>query len=201
MKKKKNRFLLFCCSFWPGAGELYLGFMKMGLSLLAVFSLAVVVVSYSGIGVLAFGIMVIWVYSFFHANNLGGLSDEEFMRMEDEYLFGIGKDEVDSAKGFFTGKYRKVFAAILILLGVSMTWQTICRTLRHFVGNDFYYKFISPITGYISNEVPRLIVGVAIIWFGIKLIQGKKKELDTIEHIDDVEVIVEEDKHDREFHE
>ena len=201
MKKKKNRFLLFCCSFWPGAGELYLGFMKMGLSLLAVFSLAVVVVSYSGIGVLAFGIMVIWVYSFFHANNLGGLSDEEFMQVEDEYLFGIGKDEVDSAKDFFTGKYRKVFAAILILLGASMTWQTVCRTLRYLVGNDIYYKFISPIAGYINDEIPRLIVGVVIIWVGIKLIQGKKRELDTIEHIDDVEVIVEEDKHDREFHE
>lgn len=201
MKKKKNRFLLFCCSLYPGAGELYLGFMKMGLSLLAVFSLSVMLVSYSGIGVLALGIMVIWVYSFFHANNLGGLSDEEFMRVEDEYLFGIGKDEVDSAKDFFTGKYRKVFAAILILLGASMTWQTICRTLRYLVGNDIYYEFISPIAGYINDEVPRLIVGVVIIWFGVKLIQGKKNELDKIEHLEDVEVIVEEDKHDREFHE
>lgn len=200
MKKKKNRFLLFCCSFWPGAGEMYLGFMKMGLSQLAVFSLAVVAVSYSGIGVLAFFPMVIWVYSFFHANNLGGLSDEEFMRIEDEYLFGISKDEVDSAKGIFSGKYRKVFAAILILLGVSMTWQTVCRTIRYFVGNDFYYEFISPITGYISNEVPRLIIGIAIIWFGIKLIQGKKKELDKLEQSETAEVIVEENENEREHY-
>lgn len=188
MRKKKNRFLLFCCSIWPGAGEMYLGFMKMGLSLLAIFSLSVVVVSYSGIGVLAFVPMVIWVFSFFHANNLGSLSDEAFMRVEDEYLFGIGAEDADSVKGFFTGKYRKVFAAILILLGISMTWQTLCRTLRYFVGNDFYYEFISPITGYINNEVPRLIVGVAIIWFGIKLIQGKKRELDKLENFDDMEV-------------
>ena len=45
MKKKKNRFFLFCCSLWPGAGELYLGFMKTGLSLLGIFALSVVVVS------------------------------------------------------------------------------------------------------------------------------------------------------------
>lgn len=187
MKKKKNRFFLFCCSLWPGAGELYLGFMKTGLSLLGIFALSVVVVSYSGIGVLAFVPMVIWVYSFFHANNLGGLSDEEFMRIEDEYLFVADQKGADSVKDLFVGKYRKVFAIILILLGVSMAWQTVCRTIRYFVGNDFYFEFISPITGYISNEFPRLIIGIAVIWFGVKLIQGKKKELDRLEDMGSVE--------------
>ncbi|MCM1040733.1 MAG: hypothetical protein NC314_13510 [Roseburia sp.] len=184
MRKKKNRFLLFCCSFCPGAGELYLGFMKMGLSLLLIFALSVMFVSYSGIGVLTFVPMVIWVYGFFHANNLGGLSDEAFMQVKDEYLFGIGAEDTESVKDFFTGKYRKVFAVILILLGVSMAWQTVCRTIRYVVGNDFYFQYISPITGYISNEVPRAIVGIAVIWIGVKMIQGKKRELDQLEDME-----------------
>ena len=41
MKKKKNRFLLFCFSFLPGAGEMYLGFMKTGISLLSIFAICV----------------------------------------------------------------------------------------------------------------------------------------------------------------
>ena len=35
--KKKNKFFTFLCSFLPGAAEMYMGFMKMGISLLVVF--------------------------------------------------------------------------------------------------------------------------------------------------------------------
>ena len=37
MTKKRNGFLRFCCSLLPGAGEMYMGFMKMGLSLMSMF--------------------------------------------------------------------------------------------------------------------------------------------------------------------
>lgn len=181
MKKKKNRFLLFCLSFLPGAGEMYLGFMKMGLSLLSVFALAVIITVYSNIGVMGFAVFVICVYGFFHANNLGSLSDEEFYRIEDEYLFGIGEKDMDSFKNSIMGKYQKVFAVLLILLGVGMLWQTFCGFLRHIVGDDFYFQYIHVFTRAISRDAPRAIVGIAIIWVGIKLIQGKKAELDNIE--------------------
>ena len=37
MKKEKSKFLTFCFSLLPGAGHMYMGFMKMGLSLMAAF--------------------------------------------------------------------------------------------------------------------------------------------------------------------
>lgn len=181
MKKKKNRFLLFCFSFLPGAGEMYLGFMKMGLSLLSAFALAVIITVYSNIGVMGLVILVICVYGFFHANNLGALSDEEFYQIEDEYLFGIGEKNMDSFKNSIMGKYQKVIAVLLIVLGAGMLWQTFCGFLRHIVGDNFYYQYISVFTRAISRDVPRAIVGIAIIWVGIKLIQGKKEELDSLE--------------------
>ncbi len=181
MKKKKNRFLLFCLSFLPGAGEMYLGFMKMGLSLLSVFALVIIITVYSNIGVMGLIVFVICVYGFFHANNLGALSDEEFYKVEDEYLFGLGEKDMSSLKDFFMGKYRKVFAVILILLGVNMLWQAFCRCLRHIVGDYFFYPYINELTRIINKDVPRAIVGIAIIWVGIKLIQGKKEELDSLE--------------------
>ena len=38
--KKKSRFLTFCFSLLPGAGEMYMGFMRMGLSLMLLFILS-----------------------------------------------------------------------------------------------------------------------------------------------------------------
>ena len=187
MKKKKNRFLLFCLSFLPGAGEMYLGFMKMGLSLLSLFALIIIITVYSNIGVMGLVVFVICVYGFFHANNLGALSDEEFYQIEDEYLFGLGEKDMNSLKDFFMGKYRKVFAVILILFGVSMLWQTFCRFLRHMVGSDYYNKYISGFMNTVSSDVPRMIIAFLIILFGIKLIRGKKEELDRLEKTEEMQ--------------
>lgn len=181
MKKKKNRFFLFCFSFLPGAGEMYFGLMKTGISLLGLFMAGIMLAGYTEIGVLACVPLATWIYSFFHANNMGALSDEEFARLNDDYLFGFdGKYTIN--KKFFTEKYRKAAAIILIVLGIAMLWQTFCRILRHIVGNDFYYEYIRRFTGIVSDDVPRVIVAFVIIWFGIKLIRGKKEELEQLEN-------------------
>lgn len=181
MKKKKNRFLLFCFSFLPGAGEMYYGLMKTGVSLLSIFAISVMLASYTGIGVIMFIPGVIWIYSFFHANNMGALSDEVFDRLEDNYLFGFSEREFGSIKTSIVEKYRKALAIILILLGITMLWQSFCRMLRHFLGNDFYYAYIARFTGIVSDDIPRVIVALVIVWFGFKLIRGKKEELDKLE--------------------
>lgn len=183
MRKKKNRFLLFCFSLLPGAGEMYLGFMKTGVSLLSIFAVCVMVTGYTGIGILAFVPFVVWIYGFFHANNLGALNDEEFYRIEDGYLFGLSEAGLGSIKESVEGKYRKALAIILIILGATMLWQTFCRMLRHLVGNDFYYEYIARFTNVISGDVPKAIIALVIIWLGVKLIQGKKEELDKIDEV------------------
>ena len=175
MKKKKNRFLLFCFSFLPGAGEMYLGFMKTGISLLSIFAICVMLTGYTGIGIVAFLPFVIWVYSFFHANNLGALSDEEFYRVEDGYLFGLNETELGSFKDSIVGKYRKALAIIL--------WQAFCHMLWHLVGSDFYYEYISRFTGIVSDDLPKVIIALVVIWLGVKLIQGKKEELDKLDDV------------------
>lgn len=37
--KKKSSFLTFCCALVPGAGQMYLGMMKRGASLMILFAL------------------------------------------------------------------------------------------------------------------------------------------------------------------
>lgn len=181
MRKKKNRFILFCCSCIPGAGELYLGFMNMGLSLLLTFALLTVIVGITEIGILSFLIFVLWVYSFFHANNLGALSDEEFYRIEDTYLFGFDHREMESLKESISGRYRKVAAIILILLGVSMLWNVIDDIIYYAVGVDFYDRYIRPYVSAVGSDLPQLVLSIVIIWCGVRLIRGKKIELDKMD--------------------
>ena len=43
MTKKKGKLLTFCWSLIPGAGEMYLGFFKQGISLMAAFAVLLAV--------------------------------------------------------------------------------------------------------------------------------------------------------------
>ena len=127
-----------------------------------------------------------WAYSFFEANNLGGLPDEEFHRVEDKYMFGLDSMEMDSIKNSLMGKYRKGLAIVLILLGINLLWNVICDILYDifymFELSDYFYE----ITSSIGNGVTRVAIGVAIIWFGVKLIKGKKVELEEAEKVEEI---------------
>lgn len=184
MRRRKSRFLLFCWSFLPGAGQMYMGFMKMGVSLMGSFMLMTVGVSFSRFGILSVIPLVIWFYSFFHANNLGGLLDEELNSIKDNYLF-FDDDSEDSLKASVTGKYRKAAAAALIIIGTSMLWDVLCDILYKIFGKEWFNMYFKEISNIVSNQVPRVIIGMVIIWFGVKLIRGKKEELDRLEEKED----------------
>ena len=113
MTKKKNRFIRFILSFLPGAGEMYMGFMKMGLSLMSLFFCILATAIFLDLGPLLFIVAIVWFYGFFHVHNLASLSEEEFVAVEDEYihlasqLFNLTKQ--------YTKYYNKVMPMILIL--------------------------------------------------------------------------------------
>ena len=46
------------------------------------------------LAVLAVFPVTLYIYAFFHANNIGGMDAEQFAALEDEYLFGIGAWDV-----------------------------------------------------------------------------------------------------------
>lgn len=169
--KKKNKFLTFCMSCMPGAGQMYMGFMKMGLSLMLLFILTIIVTTWMNIGAIASLCVVEWCYSFFHANHLAGLSDEEFENVKDEYLFGI--DAFPGMKSFVE-KYHKWVAYGLILIGISLLWNTMIDILRGILPEQ--YSFITRTLWRIGNYIPSLVLGGVIILLGVKLIEGKKME-------------------------
>ncbi len=170
MKNKKNRFWAFVFSFCPGAAHMYMGFMKMGLSFLVAFMISIALVSLTGLDVLAVISVVIYIYAFFHANNIASLNDEKFYALEDEYLLGL--DGIERTRFRLDRKSRSIAAAVLILIGISMLWNVGFGMLWEYVGYDnpvlrlIYYTM--------RDDVPRIVIAIAIIWFGFVLLRGKK---------------------------
>lgn len=170
MKKKKNRFWLFVFSLIPGAGHMYIGFMKMGLSFMLGFFLACGVVGITNIAVLAVFPVTIYIYAFFHANNVGSLDDEAFAALEDEYLFGFA--DMDYSRFKLNRKNRNIAAVVFIILGICMLWNVGFDMLRDYMGWD--NPVIRTLYYLVQNELPRAVIGIAVIWFGVSLLRGKK---------------------------
>lgn len=169
--KKKNRFWTFCTACIPGAGQMYMGFMKMGLSMMLIFAVTIMVASWAQLGAVGCIAVVEWFYSFFYVNHLASLSDAEFDLVKDEYMLGL--DGIPGIKSF-TEKYHKWIAYGLILLGICFLWDTAASLLRSVLPEQYY--FISTIMWRVGDYVPSVLVGCGIIYLGIKLISGKKVE-------------------------
>ena len=65
MTRKKNKLLTFLWSLIPGAGEMYLGFFKMGTSLMALFLLLLSFSGFLNFYVLSLLSPVVWFYMLF----------------------------------------------------------------------------------------------------------------------------------------
>ncbi|MBZ9687053.1 hypothetical protein G9F72_012035 [Clostridium estertheticum] len=172
MKKEKSKFLTFGFSMLPGAGHMYMGFMKMGLSLMAAFLFLIFLSSWLSIGPLLFVLPLIWFYSFFDCMNKRYSTDEEFLLLEDNYLFSL--DElVKIDKGIFK-KHSLVSGILLVLLGGYLIWNNIINSLSGYISGELYGTIYN-----ITRMAPQIILGVVIIVVGAKLIIGKKRECDS----------------------
>jgi len=171
MKREKNKFLTFVFSLMPGAGHMYLGFMKIGISLMAVFLFLIFLSTWLRIGPLLFVLPLIWFYSFFDCMNKRYSTEEEFLLLEDNYLFSL--DELIKIDKDVLKKHRLVSGILLILLGAYLIWNNIIDSLAGYM-SDAAYNAINDVT----RMAPQIIIGVAIIVVGAKLIIGKKKECD-----------------------
>ena len=175
MQTKKSRFWLFIWSLMPGAGEMYLGFMKMGFSLMLGFMGLCMIVAITNIGALAIFPVTMWFYSFFHASNLASLDEQSFHAIEDHYLFGLNDlDNMEKLNAKMNGKKKNTIAAVFILIGVIMLWQGIFNLLCDIFGWDNY--FLSRVYYFVRDDLPRFVIGIAIIWVGVVMIRGKKED-------------------------
>ncbi len=167
MTKKKSGFLTFCFSLIPGAGEMYMGFMKQGISIMALFWLLIFLSTFLSLGPILFILPILWCYSFFNVHNIRGMSDEEFYALQDDYLFHMDRVLFINHWG---RKQNNVFATVMIFIGVVLLWDNATEYMRWLFPSEIYW-------GVIEN-IPQLVVALFLIWAGYSMIRGKKKELE-----------------------
>lgn len=170
MKGKKSRFWTFWLSFMPGCAEMYMGFMKMGLSLMVAFWGIIALATVLEMGPIVFMALIVWFYGFFHARNMAHMNDNEFEKMEDEYLYHIENFGVIGIK--LTKNYRRLTAAVLILFGGMLLVRNILYMLSAIIPEEIY-RMLNRFYSYL----PQTLIGIVIIAIGVHMIKGRKQEL------------------------
>lgn len=170
-QQKKGKFFTFIFSFMPGAAEMYMGFMKNGVSLMTLFMASFIpMVINHGFEILVLMTVVIWFYAFFHARNLAALPQEEFNALEDSFIWE-GILEEKNVK-LSSPTLRKWGAGILIVFGAILLWDNFSAMIYNLIP-ERYWDELYPII----DRIPQVVVAVLIIIIGLKLMAGKKEEI------------------------
>lgn len=174
MTKQKKGLLLFICSLIPGAGEMYMGFFKQGISIMLMFWGTVALATLSALSFIIMLLPIMWCYSFFHVHNLKSMSEDDFYAVEDSYLLHI--DQFIGNADHFVKKYRKLIAAFLIIFGISILWDNLTGLIWWLLPDG-----VANVLMDLFYNVPSIIIALAIIAAGIHMLNTKKQELDSEE--------------------
>ena len=177
MQKQKKGFLLFTSSLIPGAGEMYMGFFKQGISIMTLFWAIIAIAGGLNISSLVIFLPVLWFYSFFHVHNLKELPEEEFYAIEDNYILHL--DRIFQNNIRLSQKHIKIAAILLIVFGVAVFWNGFRDLLFWILPNS-----LAIIIQDIMYQIPSVIIGILIIVAGYQLLTGKIKSISPDEKAD-----------------
>lgn len=175
MTKQKKGFWLFIFSLIPGAGEMYMGFRKQGISIMLIFWGIIALSSVTSLSWLILFLPLLWFYSFFNVHNLKSLSEEEFYSTEDNYVLHL--DQLLGNADVLVNKYRTIVAILLIFFGVSILWSNFAELLFWILPGP-----LAELIRDLSYRVPELVIAVAIIAAGVYILSHKKAQLDNEYH-------------------
>ncbi len=158
---RKNGILTFCFAFIPGAGQMYQGYMKRGLSLITLFvltnMLANIIALYA----------VVWMYSFFDTFNLRG-QIEAGTAPKDGYLFGI---DSDSTLEQLLSRRHRLIGWLLVICGISVLYNNILMDMMKRLSNESSSQLFRAVYRFMG-DLPTLVVCAALVALGVWLVRG-----------------------------
>ena len=167
---KKNGILTFLFAFVPGAGQMYQGYMKRGLSLITMFCLCVM----AGMLLepLVLTALIVWMYSFFDTFNLRAQIIAE-NAPADDYLVHINWK--DKRMQDFMMDSHKLLGWGLIALGAMVAYQNIIMrvfgdVMWRWGQNNPFFRAVY----LMLDELPEIVICVALIVCGLWLVRGPK---------------------------
>lgn len=165
---KKNGFLTFCFSFIPGAGQMYQGYMKRGLSIMLLFGIFTGITGVAGTPILAIPIPIIFAYSFFDTFNIRNRTGEQ-NQIKDDYVWNDFSDK-DIFKGIKEKKINNFLGVVLIVIGIYILLDSVLSNIAHRL--DLYY--LSNFMNIVMRYLPSALIAVLSIYFGVKLVSRKR---------------------------
>ena len=169
---KKNGILTFLFAFVPGAGQMYQGYMKRGLSLITLLFLCIM----AGMLLepLVLTALIVWMYSFFDTFNLRA----QFIAgtaPADDYL--VHFNTKDARLTLFFRDSHKLVGWALIALGAMVAYQNIIMRVL----GDVMWRWgqDNPVFRAIYlmlDALPQIVVCVALIVCGMWLVRGPKNK-------------------------
>jgi len=166
----KSKFLTFIFSLIPGAGQMYQGLMKRGLSIMLIFTGIIAASIFTYLSAMIIILPAVWFYSFFDTINRINFTREELARQKDEFLL-FGPSDGGSMKSL-----KQVFEQRHLLLGIGIIVFSIWLILKLMFRYYFIYsnipEYINSIIGFIINFLPSMIIPAACIYIGVRLIKG-----------------------------
>ena len=169
---KKNGILTFLFAFVPGAGQMYQGYMKRGLSLITLFFLCIMA-GMLLLEPLVLTALIVWMYSFFDTFNLRAQIIAE-NAPADDYLVHINWK--DKRMQDFMMDSHKLLGWGLIALGAMVAYQNIIMRVLGDVmwrwgQNNPFFRAVY----LMLEQLPQIVVCVALIICGVWLVRGPQK--------------------------
>ncbi len=166
---RKHGLLLFLSACIPGCGQMHLGYMNRGLSLLLAASSLFAVAMLLNIGALLALLPMIWLYSFYDTYNLRSRMDAG-QAPPDQMLFGLS--DLDSVRlSSLCRKRHSLVGWVLVCLGGWALYSLVA---------DWVFDLLSPyfdlwwLRRLLTFDVPRLALTVGIILLGLWFIRGPR---------------------------
>lgn len=164
----KNGILTFLFAFCPGAGQMYQGYMKRGLSLITMFCVAFGAGTL--LGVLYVAMPIVWMYSFFDTFNLRAqiIADTA---PEDDYLVHFDPRDKRLARALLDS--HKLVGWLLIAFGALIAYQNlIMNTLGDLVYRWGHSSPVFRALYLVMDSLPDVVVCVVLIVCGVWLVKG-----------------------------
>ncbi len=171
---RKNIFLTFLCAFIPGAGQMYQGYMKRGLSLISLACLSGILSDLLS-GALGLLGVIVWMYSFFDTFNLRAQIGAG-TAPDDDYL--VHFDWQNTRIRQFIKDGHKLLGWLLILFGVTVFYKKAIMTpLDDLMWNAGQDSPLFRAFYLVMDELPEIVVCVALCVCGVWLVKGNGRAL------------------------